>query len=78
MLFAVLSGCVISDEERTDRANKWNQIDRDFNTFVDECEFLGGSLYVPHGRVHNGMPTPWEMEDSICYLDGRSIKMTEW
>ena len=73
---AVLSlfGCAISDEERID----FNQITDDFYTFVDECEFAEGSLYIPRRRVPNGTPTPWEMQDSVCYLDGRSIEMTEW
>ena len=56
----------------------WNQIEDDFHTFTDECGSLGGSLHIPRRRVPNGIPTPWEMQDSICYLDGRSIEMTEW
>ena len=73
-----LAGCAISDEERIERHNELYQIESNFHTFVNECKFLEGSLYIPRGRVHNGIPTPWEMKDSTCYLDGRSIKMTEW
>ena len=78
MLFVVLSGCAISDEERAVRENRLYQIKQDFYVFVDECEFMEGSLYIPRRRVHNGIPTPWEMEDSICYFDGISIEMTDW
>ena len=73
-----LVGCAISDGERAARIDRWNQIERDFYVFADECEFLEGSLHAPHKQGHNGIPTPWEMKDSTCYLDGRSIKMTEW
>lgn len=78
MLFVILSGCAISDEEYAERINRLTQIESDFYTFVDECEFIGGSLYIPRKRVPNGIPTPWEMQDSTCSFDGHSIEMTEW
>lgn len=78
MLFVILSGCAISEDERIERNNELYQIERNFRTFVNECEFLEGSLYIPRKRVPNGIPTPWEMKGSTCDLDGRSIRMTEW
>ncbi len=64
-----LSGCAITDEERHKGLSYMAEIKKDFLVFVSDCRVTDGYLYVPRRRVHNAPPTPWEMQDAVCYYD---------
>ncbi len=67
MLIVGLSGCAITDEERHKRLSYMADIEEDFRVFVSDCQFTYGYLYVPRRRVQNAPPTPWEMQDAVCF-----------
>ena len=70
LIFIVgLSGCVITDEERHKRLSYMADIEEDFRVFVSDCQFTYGYLHVPRRRVQNAPPTPWEMQDAVCFYD---------
>lgn len=62
-----LSGCAINDVERHARLSYLANIQTEFQTFVSNCRFTAGHLFVPRQRVPNAPPTPWEMQDAVCH-----------
>ena len=69
MLIISLPGCAITDEERHNRLSYVADIEKNFWIFVSDCRFTDGHLYVPRQRVQNAPPTPWEMQDAVCFYD---------
>ena len=69
MLIVGLSGCVITVEDRHKRSSYIADIEEDSRVFVSDCQFTYGYLYVPRRRVQNAPPTPWEMQDAVCFYD---------
>lgn len=69
LIIIYVSGCAITDEKRYERLSYIDIIEKDFSAFVADCRFTAGHLYVPRRRVRNAPPTPWEMQDAVCYYD---------
>lgn len=68
-----LTGCAITDVEQQERLEYSNKIERDFWTFMNDCQVTGGHLYVDspviERRVHNAPITVWEMKGIVCEYD---------
>ena len=69
MLIVGLSACAITDEERHKRLSYMADIEEDFRVFVSDCQFTNGYVHVPRRRGQNAPPTPWEMQDAVCFYD---------
>ncbi len=74
------TGCTITGVERQERLEYLEKTERDFWTFVKDCETTGGHLYVDspviERRVQNAPITVWKMKGMVCeYDDARTRKM---
>ncbi len=71
-IFIFLSGCAITAEERYERLSYMAEIEKDFRILMSDCRLNDGYLHVPRRRVQNARPTPWEMQDAVCYYHDTS------
>jgi len=65
LLLICLSGCASTTADLMYMA----EIEEAYDSFVSDCNFLQGKLYVARRRVQNAPPTVWEMKDAVCWFD---------
>jgi len=68
-----LSGCAITNAEKTERLSYMTGIEQEFQVFVRDCDLTGGNLVIDkrstNRRVQVAPITVWEMKDAVCYYD---------
>jgi hypothetical protein len=73
IIILAITGCAITDVERQERLEYLEKTERDFWTFVNDCQVTGGHLYIDspviERRVHNAPINVWEMKDVVCEYD---------
>jgi hypothetical protein len=74
-----LSGCAHDHEQ----AAKMNRISHEYTSFVEECEYSGGFLWIDRPftsrRVQNAPLTVWEKQDAVCtFSHNTSMRMRDW
>lgn len=79
LLLVLLAGCAYD----YDSAAKMHRINYEYNSFVEECEYSDGFLWIDRPftsrRVQNAPLTVWEKHDAVCTLShNTSIRMREW
>ncbi len=75
-LFLILigiSGCAITNAEKSERLSYIAEIEQEFQVFVRDCSLTGGELVIDKRvidrRIQNSPITVWEMKDAVCYYD---------
>lgn len=73
LILVGISGCAITNAEKSERLSYIVGIEQEFQVFVSDCDKTDGKLMIDNRlidrRIQNSPITVWEMKDAVCYYD---------